>query len=386
MSDLKTATLLDANPLAGLSLLLLVAILVSAYLWSSTAMLDEVTRGEGKVIPSSREQVIQSLEGGILAELMVREGDLVEVGDILLRIDDTKFGASYREGKSHQQSLRTSIVRLEAEASGAEPVFPDDIPADIIEAERALYQSRLRSLRQSISSIERSLTFAERELKLTAPLVEKGVVSEVEVLRLRRQVNDLRATIQDKRNAFRSESRTELSKKEAELAGVREINTAREDQLNRAIIRSPVRGTIKNVKLNTVGGVIQPGMDILEIVPIEDQLLIEARIKPADVAFLKPGLPATVKIAAYDFSIYGGLEGILEHISADTLNDGKNPNESFYRILIRTKEAYLQGRDGRLPIIPGMTATAEILTGHKTVFDYLIKPILKTRDLALRER
>ncbi len=386
MSDLKAATLLDANPLAGLSLWVLGGVMIAAWYWADHAVLDEVTMGQGEVIPTSREQVIQSLEGGILAEMRVKEGDVVEDGQVLLRIDDTKSGASFREGQSRQYALRAAGVRLKAEAEGGTPVFPRGIPLEVSHGETQLYQSRRHTLEEALSALRRSLGLAEKELRLTAPLVKQGVVSEVEVLRLKRQVNDLRGKVNDRRNTFRAEARKELAEKEAELAGVAEINAARADQVRRAIIKSPMRGTVKNIRLTTIGGIIQPGMDIMEIVPLEDRLLIEARIRPSDVAFLRPGLSATVKITAYDYSIYGDLAGVLEHISADTIVDENDPRESFYRVRVRTEQAFLEGKDGPLPIIPGMIATVEVLTGHKTVLDYILKPVLKVKDNALRER
>lgn len=386
LTDLRAATLLDAEPLAGLTLFMLIAALLAGFIWASTAALDEVTLAEGKVIPSSREQLIQSLEGGILAEMLVREGDVVEADEVLLKIDDTRFDASLREGQSRQDALRAAIARLEAEASGRAPVFPPDIAPSVIELERRLYDSRRRTLDQALATLRESLRLAEQELAMTAPLIDKGAVSEVEVLRLRREVSELRGSIQERRNAFQGEARSERADKAAELAAMAAINTAREDQVARAVVRAPMRGTVKNVRITTVGGVIQPGMDIMEIVPLEDRLLIEARVRPADVAFLRPGLRAKVKVTAYDFSIYGGLDGTLEHISADTIVDEKNPNETFYRILVRTDTPNLQGPNGALPIIAGMTATVEVLTGRKTVLDYLLKPVLKVRDSALRER
>ena len=386
LADARAATMIDHQPLAGMSLLLLVLAVGAFFLWASRATLDEVTVGSGKVIPSSREQVIQSLEGGILADMLVHEGDTVEKGQVLLRIDDTRFDASYREGSLRAQDLRATIARLKAEAGKGEPVFPKDLPASLVEAERKLFNSRRHALWQSTGALQRSLDLASQELHMTEPLVSKGAVSEVEVLRLKRQVNDMRGKIQERVNTFRAEARGELAKKEAELASIREKNRARKDQVKRTVVRSPVRGTVKNIRMTTVGGVIQPGMNIMEIVPLEDQLLIEARIRPGDVAFLHPGLPATVKITAYDYNIYGGLEGRLEQISADTISDERNPKETYYRIIVRTNNAHLQGTEGPLPIIPGMVATVEILTGHKTVLDYILKPILKARSNALRER
>lgn len=386
MSEVRAAMVLDAHPLAGLSLLLLVAVLGAGGVWASNATLDEVTVGHGVVIPSSREQVIQSLEGGILSELHVHEGDIVDKGQVLLRIDDTRYTASLREGLARERALRAAIARLRAEAGGGELSFPAGVPAELVDLETELYRSRKHALDERLAAIRRSLRLADEELQMTAPLVKEGVVSEVEVLRLRRQVNELRGQIEDRRNSFRADARAELAEKEAELASVRQVNAARQDQVQRTVIRAPMRGTVKNVKVTTVGGVIRPGMEIMEIVPLDDRLLVEARIRPSDVAFLHPGLPATVKVTAYDFSIYGGLEGELEHISADTITDEDNPRERFYRALVRTDQSHLRGKDGPLPIIPGMTTTVEFLTGHKTVMDYILKPLLKARQNALRER
>jgi len=386
LADARAATMIDHQPLAGLSLLLLLLAVGAFFLWASQASLDEVTVGNGRVISSSREQVIQSLEGGILAEMKVHEGDTVDAGQVLLRIDDTRFDASYREGSLRAQNLRATIARLRAEANGVEPVFPKHLPGILVEAERKLFKSRQHTLWQSTGALQRSLDLATQELQMTEPLVARGAVSEVEVLRLKRQVNDMRGKIQERVNTFRAEARGELAKREAELGGIKEKNRASRDQVNRAVVRSPVRGTVKNIRLNTVGGVIQSGMDIMEIVPLEDQLLIEARIRPADVAFLRPGLRATVKITAYDFNIYGGLQGELVQISADTLSDERNPKDTYYRAIVRTNDAHLKGTHGPLPIIPGMVATIEVLTGHKTVLDYILKPILKARSNALRER
>ncbi len=386
LPEARAALLRDANPLAGLSLLLVLAVLGAGAWWANGAVLDVVTRGQGQVIPSSREQVVQSLEGGILAEIAVGEGDVVEKGQVLVRIDDTRTGAALEESEGRRDALRAAIARLRAEAEGGKPVFAADLPAELVELEINLYRSRRRALEEAVGAIARSLRLASEELEMTAPLVAKGVVSEVEVLRLRRQVNELKGQIQDRRNAFRAEARARLAEKEAELAGIEQTIRARRDQVRRAVIRSPVRGTVKRVRFNTVGGVIRPGEDIMEIVPLEDRLLIEARIRPRDVAFLRPGLPVTVKFTAYDYAIYGGLEGTLEHISADTISDERNPRERYYRVRVRTASSSLRGRDGPLPIIPGMTATVEILTGHKTVLDYLLKPVIKVRDSALRER
>ncbi len=386
LRDVRAARVNDSNPLAGFSLLLLVIVLAAGWRWADMAVLDEVTRGEGTVVPSSREQVIQSLEGGILVDLAVREGDTVEKGEVLLRIDDTRSGASLREGQSRAAVLRAEIARLRAEAAAGQPAWPADLDPGLVARERALFESRRRALEESVASVARSLRLAEEELGMTEPMVERGAVSAVEVIRLKREVIDLKGKIRDQRNTFRTDARATLAEKEAELAGITEVLTAREDQVERSVIRAPMRGTVKNIRVTTLGGVIGPGEDIMEIVPLEDRLLVEARIRPSDVAFLRPGQPATVKLSAYDYSIYGSLEGRLEQISADTISDETNPDERYYRIYVRTKTAHLDGKDGPLPIIPGMVATVEVLTGHKTVLEYLLKPVLKVRDSALRER
>lgn len=386
IADARAATLMEANPWAGATLLLMLALLAAGYFWAANAPLDVVTVGQGRVVPSSREQIIQSLEGGILAELRVREGDMVEPDQVLLRIDDTRFGASFREAGSRIAALRAANARLRAEASGTALSFPADVRAGQAREETELYNSRRRQLEESLTALRRSHELADAELRMTAPLVQKGVVPEVELLRLQRQVNDLLASLQERQNKFRAEARAELAKNEAELNALSEGNTARADQVRRTVVRSPVRGTVKRVRVSTLGGVIQAGQEIMEIVPTEDRLLIEARIKPADVAFLRPGLPAMVKISAYDYSIYGGLEASLEQISADTIRDDKKPDETYYSIQVRTRSPSLQGKDGPLPIIPGMTATVEILTGQRTVLDYLLNPLLKAKQSALRER
>ena len=386
IADARAALVIDSHPLAGLSLGFLLVVLGAGYVWADRASLDEVTIGHGSVIPSSREQIIQSLEGGILSELLVREGDVVEAGDVLLRIDDTRFIATYREGQSRQRALIASITRLRAEAEGGTLEFPAQLSEALVQIETKLHRARSNTLRQAVAALSRSQRLAQDELEMTEPLVEKGIVSQVEALRLRREINDLQAQVQERRNAFRARAGEELAAKEAELAALGELDEARADQVRRAVVRAPMRGTIKNVRINTVGGVIQPGRDIMEIVPLEDRLLVEARIRPSDVAFLRPGLPATVKITAYDYSVYGGLEGELEYISADTIVEERGDGEAFYRVRVRTAQSHLQGKHGPLPIIAGMTATVEVLTGHKTVLEYILKPFIKTRDSALRER
>lgn len=392
MGHLHSAMVAHSTHGASLMLWITVAIVGAALIWAKFAVLEEITVGQGRVIPTSREQVIQNLEGGILAEMEVKEGDIVEKGQILLRIDGAKANAVYREGVSRLLALKGAATRLRAEAFDRPLKFPGDVrkSPDIVATETEAFNARKRALEQGAEALRRSLALAEREISITEPLSAKGLVSEIELLKLQRQANDLRAQIAERENKYRSDANTELSKIESELAQVGENVVGRQDVVERTTVRAPLRGTVKNIRVTTIGGIIQAGTDIMEIVPLEDQLLVEARIKPSDVAFLRPGLPATVKISAYDFGIYGGLEGTIEHVSPDTFKDEKkttaSPEDSaYYRLLVRTKTATLKRNDLSLEIIPGMTASVEILTGHKSVLDYLLKPVFKAQE-AMRER
>jgi len=356
------------------------------------ARVEEITQGEAKVISRSREQVIQSLEGGILAEMSVREGDVVESGQVLLKIDPTRANASYREALTKVVGLKATLARLRAEAYGQALVFDEQVlqfPEEV-ESETRAFNARRRALEESVSALDRSYALAMREINLAEPLAAKGLLSDVELLRMRRQANDIRSQVVERRNRYRADANSELVKLEMELSQTSESLVGRADVVERTTVTAPVRGTVKNVRVNTIGGVIQPGEHILEIVPLEEQLLVEGKIRPKDVAFLRPGLPATVKITAYDYAIYGGLTGTVEHISPDTLKDDEKasagrPDTTYYRVVVLTNKSALHAGDKDLPIIPGMVATVEIRTGEKTVLDYLLKPVLKARE-AFRER
>lgn len=392
VSDLQAALISQKTTASSVVLLLIASVFVGGITWAKFARVEEITKGEGKVIPSSREQVIQSLEGGILEQMNVREGDVVEAGQVLLKIDPTRAGASYREAQSKSLALKGQLVRLRSEAYGKPLVFPADVQAvpSIVEAETEAYNARKHALEEGISGLQKSLSLAQGELTVSERLARQGLISDVEILRMRRQANEFNLQISERRNKYRADANAELTRVESELAQSLENTAGREDVMKRTTITAPLKGIVKNVRANTIGGVIQQGQDIMEIVPIEDQLLVEAKIRPADVAFLRPGLPATVKISAYDFAIYGGLKGKVELISPDTIKDDEmaragRPDTSFYRVLVRTDEAELTRGDKHFPIIPGMTATAEIRTGEKTILDYILKPALKARE-AFRER
>lgn len=395
--------------------------------WAYVAGLDEVTRGEAKIIPSSQIQRIQNLEGGIIAAINVREGDIVEKDQILLRIENVDAASKLRESRGKYLTLLATISRLEAEANGTpELQFPEEVVAEDPESandELRLFTARKSSIAEQanllrdqatqkqqelaeqegrVRQLDEAFQLKKQELDLLSPLVQQGVTPRLDLIRVQQQMQDLRmeaeATklaiprtkvgvreaqrrVEEKITAFRTEAQQELNRKKAEVNAVAQILTAEADKVTRTEVRSPVKGTINKVLISTVGGVIQPGQELMEIVPLDDKLIVEARIRPADRAALRPGLEAVVKVTAYDFSIHGGLPATLFDISADTILDEQG--ESFYRIRLRTDKNNL-GADK--PIIPGMTATVDILTGQKTVLDYLLKPILKARQNALRER
>jgi len=428
-NEVTAAELQGPRPVARIILMLIVLFFAAAFWWAKNATLDEVTRGQGVVIPSSQVQVVQNLEGGILKEILVREGEMVDVGQILLRIDDTSFAATYESQHQMYHTLMGQIARLTAEAEGRPLEFPPELLAEarqVAVSERDLYNARAAELQSQLSILRKqadqrkqelteqkgkltqlksSLDLANEELHMTEPLVKNGVVPKINLLRLKRDVNDLegqiKATklalpraksavqeanrrIEEKYLAFRSEALRDLNLRKADFAQVKQQILASKDRVVRTEIRSPVKGIVKQLKVTTIGGVVRPGMDLIEIVPLDDTLLVEAKVLPSNVAFLKPGQNATVKLTAYDFSIYGGLAAKLERISADTITDEKG--ESYYRIIVRTEKNELVHAGQSLPIIPGMVATVDILTGHKTVLDYLLKPILKARTQALTER
>ncbi len=409
----------------------LVVVFLGAFLlWASQATLEEVTRGDGRVIPSQRVQVIQNLEGGIVSEILVRDGQIVERDAVLVRIANTAAEADLQGSRAQSNTLRAAIARLEAETNGqAAPNFPPDLLAEapgLAESERHLMRTRTQQvdaqlavirdqidqrrneigeLEGRIASLERARSLAQSELAIIEPLVRSGSGARIELVRIQQRINDIQGQLtaselaiprsrsalgeaqkrlEERGATFRSEANGELNLKRGQLAALAEKIQGDQDRVTRTEVRSPVRGTLKELKVSTVGGVIRPGQDILEIVPLEDSLLVEAQIRPADIAFIRPGQRAIVKVSAYDFAIYGGLQAELEQISADTIQDERG--ERWFRVRLRTAKAYLGTDAKKLPIIPGMTAGVEILTGRKTVLDYLLTPILTARDRPLRER
>ena len=368
-----------SHPILWFSLLV-IAVFIG---WSAWAEVDEVTRGEGQVVPLSRMQTIQSLDGGILAELMVRRGDRVERGQLLVRLDDTQFRSAYLEIASQIAVLRASIARLKAEVLEKSDIdFPEtlDPEGELVQSERALFHARRERMREAERSINKEMSLARRQLELVEPLVERRSVSEMESLKLGKTIAGLAGRLAELRNTYVQDAYTELSAKQAEVSSLEQKLMQRRDKLERTNIYSPVRGRVNDILINTEGGVIRPGEPIMEITPIEGQLLIEAKVRPQDVAFVAPGMPASVKITAYDYTIYGDLQGEVEQISEDTIEE-ETPRgkEAFYEVLIRTEKAYLERNGITLPIRPGMVAQVDIQTGKRTLLSYLLKPIIKAR-------
>lgn len=427
-ADSAQAALLQQTPRGGQRLLYVIAAAVFfLVLWAGMADLDEFTRGEGRVIPSQSVQLIQNLEGGILAELYVAEGDEVSRGQPLLRIDDTQFSSSLREASVLQKQLEIKAARLRAEASGEEfTIEGRGWNAKLAAQEMDVHLSRMAEfnsangvivqqvvqkeqevseLQATREQLEKSYQLLQEELTLTRPLAAEGAISQVELLRLERQVNDMHGELEraklalpraqaglseaqekleNQRLTFRRDANEQLTEVTNELSRLTESSGALVDRVKRTSVTSPVAGTVKRLLVKTIGGVIQPGMDIAEVVPSEEILLIEARVKPKDIAFLHPGQHAKVKFSAYDFAIMGGLDGEVVHISPDTIIDDRG--ESFYLVRVETSRTFTDPNGRELPIIPGMTVSVDILTGKKTVLSYLLKPILKTKQLAMRER
>ncbi len=418
---------LQQEPVRARALLRIMAlILLILLVWAAFASVDEVARGEGKVIPSSQLQVVQSFDGGVVEEIFVHEGQVVEKGDLLLKIDPTRFISSYRENRAEFISLQARAARLQALTTDKPFALPDDIVTaspDIAEHERKLYdssqnelkqqlniaqsqldqrQQELQEVRAKLTQATRSLDLSTQELNVTRPLLASGAISEVEILRLEGEVarakgekeqaraqesrlllavDEAQGKVHETELNEKNKWRTELSEVLGKLAALTESGTGLADRIKYSEIRAPVRGTIQRIFTNTLGGVVQPGREVVEMVPLDDQLLVEAKVSPRDIAFLHPGQKAIVKFTAYDFVIYGGLNGTVELISPDAVTDEKD--RTYYIVRVRTERA---GFDPKLPIMPGMMTQVDILTGKKTVLSYLLKPVLRAKQNALTER
>lgn len=408
------------------------AFFILAILWSFVAELDQITRGQGQIVPSGQTKIIDHLEGGIIKEIKVKEGDIVEQGQVLLLVDATVAKDKYAEGLLVYYRTQAQIARLKAQSEGKPYVVPEEVlknAPEIAAKESTLFQealNRIKNERQIATSeleqrqqealqakahveqLENRLSLAEEEMKMIAPMLRSGVVPKMDGIKIQRDISDTKGELASARVAvpkaesaigeakrkleqveinIRAEENRELREAQLRWAEIKDNTVKDLDRLQRTEIRSPVRGTIKEMKINTLGGVIQPGKDLIAIVPLEDQLIVEAQVQPSDVAFLRPGMKAVVKVTAYDYGIYGGLDAVLVDISADTIIDEKSREQKqYFRIRLKTDKNYLGTENKRLPISPGMTAQVDILTGKKTVWQYIMKPILKAKDNALTER
>ncbi|SIO06080.1 membrane fusion protein, adhesin transport system [Sulfurivirga caldicuralii] len=406
-----------------------VFLLIAAFLlWANWAQVDVRVQAEGRVIPSSQLQVVQSFDGGIVREIFVKDGDKVKKGQVLMRLDRTQFASSYGENLVKEASLRARIARLRAivENKPLKLKLPSDPRlAEIYQNEIDLYkrqlaqlktqeniqstkirqaQLELKSAQDQRAQLQESYNLIQKEIRITQPLVKRGYASEVDLLKLKREANDIRSKLQDVQNTipklqasirearaelkkiqqeFQNKAHQELNDAESELAALQETQKALRERVQRTDLVSPVNGIVKRVLVTTIGGVVKPGDPVVEIVPEDDVLIIEARVRPQDIGFLRPGLPAKVKFSAYDFAIYGGLEGKVVNISADTITDEKG--DSYYLVRIKTDKKYLGTPEHPLALLPGMTATVDIITGKRTILQYLLNPIVKVKENALKE-
>lgn len=407
----------------------LCALLVVFILWAAWAAVDEVTKGQGQVVPSQRLQVIQHLEGGILVEMLVKEGETVEPEQVLARVDNVTAASVMRDTQTRILEHAAAITRLEAELEGHEPTFAAELIKEapqIVEAERSAWEKRRRQqeeednildsqieqrqqeLQESISrqaTFTDALNLAEQRERRVAPLVARKLHSEMDYLNLRQEAVRLRGEISAISNSIgkiestiretqqrkelshatrNSDIISEINKRRSEQNSLKESFVAGSDRVTRTELRSPVKGIVNRILINTRGGIVKPGGDIMEIIPLDDTLVVEAKVRPADIAFIHPGQPAIVKITAYDYAIYGSLAAAVEQISADTFNTPQG--EVYYLVKVRTKENAIRHGGRELPITPGMVASVDVLTGKKTILEYLLKPILRAREGALRER
>lgn len=384
LSELRAAQHLDDLPRGRWALWLMLALVAALVAWAALARTDRVTRTEARVVPQGREQLVASLEGGLLAELLVREGQAVRVGQALARLDPTRIQSQQNESEAKRLALRATIARLEAEAQGGALQFPPALtghPA-LRRSETEAFTARRRALEEALAANRRSAELLQRELTVAQDMAAQGLLSEVEVMRLQRQLNEQQMQGQERLNRFRQDASTDLLRVRAELAQLEEQMDGRSDVLRRTVLTSPVNGLVKNIRAHTLGGVVPPGAPVMEIMPTSPQLLVEARVKPAEIGFLRTGQRAEFKPTAYDAGVHGSLAGQVEHISPDALGDPERPgpDSTYYRVLVRTDAAVLRHGSVELPVIPGMTGTLDIRTGERSVLSYLLRPLMRAHE------
>ena len=380
----------DSEHRVNLTLWITILALAVFFIWANYSELDTITRGQGAVIANSKTQSIQSFDGGVIENIHVKEGDTVQKNQILVTLEKIKIEAAFREQRSKVAALRAAKARLNAEIFGGQPKFDDDIkdyPQFKINQLKLLERKR-SMIKEQIDALELSLRIVKKQLQMTKALVPTGDVSLMEALKLQNQVSDMGAQIENTKNKYFQDTQAELNKIEEDLSASLQTLALRQDQLDHVVLRSPTNGIVKNIRITTLGGVVKPSEEVMQIVPAEDDLVIEAKIKPSDIAFLRKGQNANIKIDAYDYSIYGSLEGKLIYISADTLTEEAKQNEpSYYRIKVQTQGRQFSGRpQEKIEIQTGMTAIVEIKTGKNNVLKYLFKPLIKTIDSSLTER
>ena len=390
ISPVHGALVPEGASVATWAVVLMLAVIATAVVWAGMTQVDVVTKANARVVPDGREQIIASLEGGILRELLVIEGQLVVEGQALAMLDPTRVEAQQAEGQARRLGLRGAVARLHAEATGSALRFPPELDGaeEIIEGETASFAARARALNEGVESTRRSVALVQRELGIAESMSGKGLMSEVEVMRLRRQVNELQLQSQERINRFRQDASADLVRVRTELSQIEEQMVVRDDALRRSTLTSPVRGMVKQIRVNTVGGVVTAGAPMMEIVQLGPRVLLEARIRPSDIGFVKVGQGVQIKLTAYEFTVFGGLKGVVQSISPDALGDPDRaaaPDGTWYRALVRAESGTLQSGDKALAVRPGMTASVEILTGRRTVLSYLLRPMLKSQE-AFRER
>lgn len=436
MDDVRQATLRGAHPASRLFFYVMLSFCGAFFLWAALAPLDEISHGQGQVIPSGKIQAVGSPEGGVVREILVHAGQIVEKGQVLVQLNDSTAAAGFGEKASRRDYLQANVLRLQAEVNGVELVFSDDFKAknpELVDGIIQLYEKRREELesttkvleeqleqrrqeltdaRRKASSFGQALGLAQKEYDMTKPYLDSGAISKVDVLRMEREVVDARkdyntaqtsipaaeAAVREAQSKmsegvlkYQNEARDELGKLTDELNRIGSTIQADSSRVDQALLKSPIRAEVKQVLVNTIGQAVEPNANIVELVPINESLLVEAKVKPNDIAFIRPGLPAKVKITAYDFSIYGGLDGVVETISADSFTEERSrgrPGEpdTYFKVQVRTNKNYLERHGKQLPIKSGMVATVDVITGRKTVLQYLLKPINKARESALIER
>jgi adhesin transport system membrane fusion protein len=388
ISPVAAAQVVEPARAATWAIYLMLAALATALTWAALAQVDIVAKAPARVVPEGREQVIASLEGGILRELLVREGQAVAKGQPLALLDPTRVEAQQAEGATRRAALQAAVVRLSAEVAGRAPEFPAELPAAVVEAEMDSYAARQRALSDALAAQQRSIALLGRELGVAEAMSSKGLMSEVEVMRLKRQANELQLQVAERQNRFRQDAQAELVRARNELALLDEQMVVRDDALRRSTLVSPVKGIVKVIRHHTPGGVVAPGATVMEVVPVGSSVLIEARVRPADIGFVRVGQPVEIKLSAYEYTIFGALRGTVEVLSPDALGDPERaaqPGGTWYRALVRAEADGLEHRGRALPVLPGMTGSAEIRTGQRSVMAFLLMPMLKSGE-AFRER